>query len=1844
MMLWMLGVCVQAEETPVYEVTVAEDSVTVCVNGTMTESEYQEMLAALPSSYSSGLITVQENAVLHPGAVSVTMGVENYGTIKSGTYEENVDNYGSITGGTLKTLTNHGSVTRGVITDLYNAADGDVSGYQYRSDGEYYYSVTLNGSVTNYGTINGNYTAYNFTKLLHNEGTLYVYVNRNVWRWDEGYGWEYSEAFYPLASSGTVRDTLGEGWHTTTGEYAGDMQMSIYNDLRQQWSKSDGVLTVKASGSAAVPDSVLADVNAIVVQMGNVSFGTVGVPVTLTRTYCNTNTYYEPTITGGTFNGGVTIEESGHMKNCTLNSDVVMHAAGSVESTNTFGGDAKIVIDKALARSRNLWAYGSFPYTYDAPVEIASTGSVDCCTFNGPVTNYGTIKAGNSPVFNASVTNCGTISGGTFHGGITGSGTLEVSMVVDASTLCAGERVSVSLANPLRTIANAAYQWHYATAQDAAGSAMEGASSDTFTNDTGLGGYVYPVLIVDEVQVEGPRVALSVSGSCGEDVHWTLTGNALTISGTGTMADCASPADVPWAASRNCVVTAVVEEGVTQIGENAFAEHAQLASISLPISLTGIAGNAFDGCPAGMSVRCHADSVAAVFAQENSYTADIEPHDGQSVSGTPASCTEDGLSDGMICKICGYVIQSQEPIPAKGHTSITDDAVAPGCTSTGLTEGSHCGVCGKVLVAQTEVPALGHTSETDTAVAPTDRETGLTEGSHCKVCGAVLVAQEVIPSNFSWDGDVVTGYNAGKTDVVIPSDAIALGDTAFKDNTNITSVTVPESVRSIGEETFSGCTSLKDVYLPDNLESIGSHAFDGVDAVIHVRPGSATATELSRVSVPFTTDDGYTLLYRLSDDTSLPVAVILVRYIGAETALTVPETFDSLPVDEICARAFADNTALESVTLPAGVTTIGVRAFAGCTALTAVSLPANLTAIPGGLFEGCVKLTNARIPESVTSIGSYAYSECAKLSGITLPPALESIGKNAFSGCTRLSSIVIPDSVTKLDTGAFSGCTRLSSVTLSANLTEIADGVFSGCTVLSGLTLPQSVSSIGSRAFYMCEALTEIIIPDGVTAIGANAFSGCTALSSVVMPKNLTTLGDEAFSYCSALNQLVLPDNVAAVGTELLANASTTLYCYMDTLTAQTLTDSGYAYSPIVTIERVEKADGTFDVIATSCANFVVDLVIPEGVTKIGNYAFNGRQTLRSVSLPSTLVSIGEYAFLSCPSLTSIAIPDGVTTIGASAFKHCTSLESAVLPENLYDIYPNTFSYCAALTAISIPEGVESIGDGAFYGCTSLASVTIPESVTAIGNDAFSSCTSLASVTIPEGVTQIGNSVFYGCTSLASVTIPEGVTQIGDSAFYGCTSLTSVTIPESVTSIARSAFYACRAMEHVDLPANITELGELCFNDGITEMKVLYVPSYDCVTALTLTKSGYVYRLEDHAGLHFKSTADEEGGITCTLVDADETITEAVIPNFVTAIADKAFMSCSSLKLVTIPESVTRLGEYVFLECRALERVNLPANITSIAYNCFWNAYPAIYLPTYNCQSALSLHLAGRRTYRLENHDGMIFEGDAEEDGTIICMITGVDHALTEVTIPDFVARVDGAFSGHDSLTSVTIPESVTTIGNNAFYGCTSLPSITIPESVTAIGDYAFDGCSSLASIVLPSGITQLAEYAFVGWDGDLYCNCASVTATTLEALGLRYIPLHHTQVRIPGVPATHRTSGLTEGVTCSACGETLVAQEVIPVLELPVTVLPSSLRALEEEAFANVPVQIVELPEGCQSIGSRAFADCAQLRVVRIPASVTSISDDAFAGCASDLVILTTQDSAAQAFAGRLGMLCVLE
>ena len=207
------------------------------------------------------------------------------------------------------------------------------------------------------------------------------------------------------------------------------------------------------------------------------------------------------------------------------------------------------------------------------------------------------------------------------------------------------------------------------------------------------------------------------------------------------------------------------------------------------------------------------------------------------------------------------------------------------------------------------------------------------------------------------------------------------------------------------------------------------------------------------------------------------------------------------------------------------------------------------------------------------------------------------------------------------------------------------------------------------------------------------------------------------------------------------------------------------------------------------------DFVIENGVLK--KYQGQGGD----VVIPEGVTSIGDGAFWGCRSLTSVVIPEGVTSIGASAFSYCSSLTSVVIPEGVTSIGVRALYDCSSLTSVVIPEGVTSIGRQAFYYCQSLTSVVIPEGVTYIGDSAFSGCSSLASVVIPEGVTSIGASAFSDCSSLASVVIPEGVTSIGDWAFNCCKRLTSVVIPEGVTSIGDSAFNGCRGLTVENAPA-----------------------------------------------------------------------------------------------------------------------------------------------------------------------------------------------------------------------------------------------------------------------------------------------------------------------------------------------------------------------------------------------------------------------------------------------------------
>ena len=232
----------------------------------------------------------------------------------------------------------------------------------------------------------------------------------------------------------------------------------------------------------------------------------------------------------------------------------------------------------------------------------------------------------------------------------------------------------------------------------------------------------------------------------------------------------------------------------------------------------------------------------------------------------------------------------------------------------------------------------------------------------------------------------------------------------------------------------------------------------------------------------------------------------------------------------------------------------------------------------------------------------------------------------------------------------------------------------------------------------------------------------------------------------------------------------------------------------------------------------VTKIIIEEGITHIGDYAFEDAVDVTSVTLPSSLESIGEHAFAYMNSLSEITIPENVSSIGDGAFKYCSSLTEIVIPENVTSIGDDAFEGCSSLTEIVIPENVTSIGNYAFDGCSSLTEIVIPENVTSIGDGAFRNCSSLTEIVIPENVTSIGNGVFNGCENLI-IYVPAESDDYNDwAAQYGCSVLKNCSVPS--VEIVDGEF------DVADYAIGIKEVEELTYTRTLpnTLWNALYVP------------------------------------------------------------------------------------------------------------------------------------------------------------------------------------------------------------------------------------------------------------------------------------------------------------------------------------------------------------------------------------------------------------------------------------
>ena len=474
-------------------------------------------------------------------------------------------------------------------------------------------------------------------------------------------------------------------------------------------------------------------------------------------------------------------------------------------------------------------------------------------------------------------------------------------------------------------------------------------------------------------------------------------------------------------------------------------------------------------------------------------------------------------------------------------------------------------------------------------------------------------------------------------------------------------------------------------------------------------------------------------------------------------------------------------------------------------------------------------------------------------------------------------------------------------------------------------------------------------------------------------------------------------------------------------------------------------------------------------------------------------INNGELTDVELNGESDVVIPDGVTRIRSDAFRYCNGLKSVTIGGSVEEIESGAFQGCYDLESVTIGGAIVTIGHNAFANCSDLESVTISSSADSwrtprIGDCAFQGCISLKSLTIGGNITEIGNDAFEGCYELESLTLPASVKRIGFHAFARCHWLKSVTIggaPSSENSqalrIEDGAFEYCHELKSVTIGGNVEMLGTSAF--------------LTCGRLENMTVGGYVRTIEPQAfGECFELKSVTIGG-------------------GVEAIGYDAFAACLELANLSLGDSLRSIDARAFRLCRSLSEIIIPASTTYIAGDAF------LY-----CTGIKSISVAeDNPAYKAQN--GFLLSKDGR---TLVACVSGVDAIpegvteigsafagrtdLTSVTIPDSVTRIgESAFSGCSNLTNVVIPASVTYIGDKAFLGCNGLADedgfvivrsvlhdyfgegidITIADSVTKIGANAFDNCGSLTSVTVPNGVTSIGSYAFY--------NCDSLTNVTIS-------------------------------------------------------------------------------------------------------------------------------------------------
>ena len=656
---------------------------------------------------------------------------------------------------------------------------------------------------------------------------------------------------------------------------------------------------------------------------------------------------------------------------------------------------------------------------------------------------------------------------------------------------------------------------------------------------------------------------------------------------------------------------------------------------------------------------------------------------------------------------------------------------------------------------------------------------------------------------------------------------------------------------------------------------------------------------------------------------------VVAEYRGDAKDIVIADTYNNQPVTTITNGAFADKE-IESVMIPATVTTINSRAFSNCKKLESV------------IFEDASKLEY---------IGEKAFEGCSKLQGIILPDGVKTIVANAFTGCSSIQTIKIPETVTAIPNEAFANCTKLASIDLPDGLTSI------GADAIKNTAIYNNASKWEDGALYVDsylfdtdkQAEGEFVVKQGTTVIAAKSFMGSINLLAVELPQELVAIGQEAFNGCISLIEIY---NKSAIDIQI---------GFKEDMYNSKLTGNAGLYAKNIYTEgqgKLVEENGVWMYEKTLVKYFgdETEIVIDDGIEEINTGTFFGDTKLVKITIPASMKTIGQDAFAGCTNLANVIFNGTVDQWASIAF---ANNESNPLASGTNEFTVNG----AKLTEATLT--VENVGASAFVGCETLEKVTFTADVKASAKNAFYNCTSLKTVNYTGTADQWAqisfennnaNPITFAHTFYINDVVQNEITltveEVAKSVFNGCYTLNKVNFASTVKKINTQAFNNCFYLVEASNKSSNISLTASAKNGEIGKY-LLAVYDDETKTNLAKDANGFLVFTNDDAKVLVKYVGTAKNIVLPEVTKVKDyalmgaTITSVEIPATVTEIGKQSFANCSALESVkfTGESKIEKIGELAFYQCLAMKSFVMPKSVKTIGERAFtYDANCYIYL------------------------------------------------------------------------------------------------------------------------------------------------------------------------------------------------------------------------------------------------------------------------------------------------------------